>query len=305
MLACRFGLFCKAAPPISWRRGTETVALPNGNECTKKQQNNNSWLNVVSVVNVFRHSKTPQYPTRHHASHRPIVRSAEKQWYHPRRQKIQTNRFLDYLEYSIHHVTSHHRRTALHALVCLQRSHICFADADCSLCPSSVLISCVLVISGSALRYRPSNGNNYYIEYFLHLNNNICILEFLIVIVLVERQLSSFVRALTHTCVFLYCRRVPPSCPLIRILLFPWTVSTTVSHSRQRTTPPLLLLNDVIERCRRVACASSPSNVDSVVSSENGDHVSAAASSIAPSSMDETVPVDVPDVKIAGPSSSR
>jgi len=54
-----------------------------------------------------------------------------------------------------------------------------------------------------------------------------------------------------------------------------------------------------------VARASSPSNVDSVVSSENGDHVSAAASSIAPSSMDETVPVDVPDVEIAGPSSSR
>ncbi|KAF0748439.1 chromobox protein 3-like [Aphis craccivora] len=53
-----------------------------------------------------------------------------------------------------------------------------------------------------------------------------------------------------------------------------------------------------------VARASSPSNVDSVVSSENGDHVSAAASSIAPSSMDETVPVDVPDVEIAGPSSS-
>ncbi|CAH1732554.1 unnamed protein product [Aphis gossypii] len=45
-----------------------------------------------------------------------------------------------------------------------------------------------------------------------------------------------------------------------------------------------------------VARASSPSNFESVVSSEDGDPVSAVASSVAPTSTDETVPADVPDV---------
>ncbi|KAE9543945.1 hypothetical protein AGLY_001923 [Aphis glycines] len=53
-----------------------------------------------------------------------------------------------------------------------------------------------------------------------------------------------------------------------------------------------------------VARASSPSNFESVVSSEDDDPVSAVASSVAPTSTDETVPADVPDANVAGASSS-
>jgi len=150
MLAC---LYCRPADSIAVRNGSDGPA-PNGNERAKTTTGR---LSIVVVVHVFWHSKTPHYPARPPAEPYCSFGGGET-LLSPSPPKYMDKPVSGFS--TILYISMRHRRTVIRRTLDSRTPTVAVVRRRW------VLISCPLVTSDSALRRRPSNGNNYYTELF-------------------------------------------------------------------------------------------------------------------------------------------